>query len=530
MTDGPEKESDAAVPVPEPAVVSTRPGKKSRRVSGKAVFVIGARSVLALVGVAVAVAAVVTATVVTEPNYRVTPPAASVSPVAAAQQRVCPGPLLRLGNAAGEGASIASSLGPASVQFEASGGTAASEALATTENTAGTAPERLTLPPEPGGSVSAPALAGSQTQLIDSGDLVGLAAEECVEAGSETWLVGGATTLGRTTLVTISNPSTVGAVVDVSIFGERGAVSAPGAEGIVVEPGAQRIFSLAGFAPGLATPVVLVQSRGGQVVANLQQVTVRTLAPGGVDIVGATRAPSTFTIIPGLVISGAGTIAETRSEPGYEDLEASVRLFVPGENDTTATITISPEETAGGGGTGDGDGGIAIDGAVPGGIPRPSETSFEFDLLAGQVSDVPLPGLTDGRYTVTVASEEPVAAGVRVSTVRADGASDFAWLAAPTPLGPSALVSVAPGSSPVLHLANPGNSDASVSVESATNEVTIDVPAGGSASTPLQGNRDLTLTGAEGLLATVTYLGDGQIAAFSVTTPGPASGDITVYR
>ena len=529
----PASESTGSAPVSEP---------NPKRLTARNAMVVGARSAAAVIGVAVAAVVIIGATVITGPGHRVTPPAASVNPVPAAQQRVCPGPLLRLGDDSGQAASIASSIGRPSVSFQAVPGAPLAGDLSSTENPAGVPPVLLTLPPSEVDPGAAPALAGSQSEAIDAGDIVGFAAAECTEASGDTWLVGGATDVGRTTLLTISNPSTVMATVDLGIYGSGGPVTAPGAEGIIVPPGSQRIFSLASFAPGLASPVVRVESRGGQVVANLQQSIVRTLAPGGVSIVGRSSAPATTATIPGLVLSGAEELAAARSQPGYEDLETVLRLFLPGEEDGSATITVTPEE---GSESVQEETPAPEDETVPD-APAPEEetapeqepdpvlgaeeTSFEFGLTAGRVSEVPLAGLRNGRYTVTIESDVPIVAGARVSIVAADGRTDFAWLAAAEPLRASTLVSVAPGPSPVLHLANPGDEDATVTIVSSSGETELAVPAGAGASTPVGTDLDIALTGAEGLLATVNYLGDGQLAAFTVTTPGPASRAITVYR
>ena len=46
-----------------------------------------------------------------------------------------------------------------------------------------------------------------QSQQVDSGDYVGLAAADCEIAVGDSWLAGGATTTGRTTLLTLTNPT-----------------------------------------------------------------------------------------------------------------------------------------------------------------------------------------------------------------------------------------------------------------------------------------------------------------------------------
>src|SRR6185312_13974682 len=279
------------------------------------------------------------------PTIAITPSATTVTPVPTDQQRVCAGPILRLGSDTGEGATTASSIGTPHVDYSASEGEPSASQLESTDSTTGVAPIRITLPPAKSAGARAPLLSASQTQEVDRGDVVGLTAAECQEARGDAWLVGGATTTGRTTILTMSNPGEVIATVDVTIYTESGAVTAAGTDGIVVPPGGQRILSLAGFAPGATSPVVHVRSTGSQVVAGLQQTVVRTLEPGGVDVVGAVASPAREMVIPGLVLSNPDTIAAHASSPGYEDLASVLRFFVPGRTDAKAQITITPESS-----------------------------------------------------------------------------------------------------------------------------------------------------------------------------------------
>ena len=115
----------------------------------------------------------------------------------------------------------------------------------------------------------------------------------------------GRPSVGRTSILTLSNPTAVTAQVSLQIFGEEGAVEAPGLLGIEVQPGAQRVLSLAGFAPGLVSPIVHVEARGGQVVAYLQQSIVRGLDASGVDLVDAAPDPATDLTFPGVRIFDA---------------------------------------------------------------------------------------------------------------------------------------------------------------------------------------------------------------------------------
>src|SRR5690606_23754623 len=193
------------------------------------------------------------------------------------------------------------------------------------------------------GSDLQPLLAGSQVQTLGGGGLSGLVAAECVEARSDIWLVGGSNDTGRTSILTLANPGEVAATVSLQIFSEDGQVTAPGAEGIVVQPNSEASYSLAGFAPNVVSPVVRVTSLGGNVVAHLQQSTMRILEPGGVDIVGPGAAPATELVIPGLVVTGHHEIDELVGAPGYDDITPILRLFVPGDQAASVAIAVTPD-------------------------------------------------------------------------------------------------------------------------------------------------------------------------------------------
>jgi hypothetical protein len=492
----PEPELEVA---PEPLLAAKAP----RRARGA--VVVGVRIVAGTVGVAVAALALAAAALLPIPRHTVGQPSQVVTPVATAQQRVCAGPLLRLGDKTGAGATVVRSVGRPAVRSAQTDGKAEASELAATDNTSGLAPQVLTLP---AGSSSSgrPLLAGSQSQSANFEDLVGFASAECSEASSDSWLVGGATSTGRTSLLTLSNPSAVVATVTLSIYAETGVVSAAGTDGIVVPAGSQRVFSLAGFAPNIASPVVHVQSRGGQVVANLQQSTVRTLEPGGLDIVGAASAPSTSNLIPGIVVANSDAVVARQGEPGFSDLGSVIRVFVPGTIAAKARISVVPEN----GTTG--------------------ATSVALSVPAGLVTDVPLDTLPDGSYTVTVSSDAPLVAGARVSTVGATGQSDFAWVAAAEPLRDHALVAIAPGPSPLLHLANPTTRAATVTIRvKGEAEATVTVPAGQTVSRPVTASVDYTIGGFNTLAIAVSYAGDAQVGAYTVSASAPASQPLRIY-
>ncbi|GAA3329715.1 hypothetical protein GCM10017712_00100 [Curtobacterium citreum] len=231
-------------------------------------------------GTATAVAVVVAAGAVTAAHAigtsaePVRPAGRTVTPVPAAAERVCAGSALRLSDDAGNDATRASTVGSATVASATTGSTVDRSTLGSS-TTGGSEPELLTAP----AGDTTPQVAGSSSQTVSSGDLVGTASASCDDPSQSTWLVGGSTETGRTTLVTLSNPTDVNATVDLAVYDANGTVSAPGTNGIVVAPNTQKVVPLSGFVADQASTVVHVTSTGGQIVAHMQESIVRTLTP-----------------------------------------------------------------------------------------------------------------------------------------------------------------------------------------------------------------------------------------------------------
>jgi hypothetical protein len=498
---------------------------------------IATRVTTGIVGVAV-LGVVVTGALLLPPSSDAgSAPSVLVTPVATDQQRVCTGSLLQPPEAdAGSTTAAVAAGSAATTSGSATGGSAAGGP--------GVRTSRIQAPDVQGGASTEPSvlavagdvdgaptdLAGASSEIATATDLAGLAAASCAEATADSWLVGGATTTGRTTFVVLDNPSGVSSTVDLAISGEEGAVSAPGASGITVPAGTRRVLSLAGLAPDLASPAVHVQSRGGQVVARLEQSTVRGLLAGGVDWIGPAAAPATALTMTGLRIDsqaapaapaapaeGEGAPADdggsapgAGSDPGTDpDRETAVRILVPGSDDADVSVSVAPEDGTDGTGT-----------------------TFTVQADAGRTTDLPVADLPDGRYSVTVQSSVPVTAAVRsVSGAAEGGATDFAWLPSAEPLTRDALVSVPAGPAPLLHLRNAGDAAASVTARptDGSEPVALDVPAGSAASVAVTAGRTYLLEGATGLTATVTLAEPGRSAAMPVVPVLPAADPLRVH-
>jgi len=470
--------------------------------------VVTSRVVAGVIGIVVAAATIAAAALLPLPSVQLTPQGTSITPEPAAKQLVCPGAVLQLGDAGGQNASVASAIGQPVVSIAATSGGFESTSLRQTDAAPDSAGAAV-LVTAPAAAEAGVSVAGAQYQAVDRGDYRGLAAAACSSPSSDTWLVGGSTAVGRTTLLTLANPGAVESTVAVELFSPDGAVTASGLTGIVVAANSQRVVSLAGFRPGLASLALHVTSRGGPVTANLQEAIVRGIEPSGVDVIGATTAPNTVSVIPGVVVLGADEVAGRLGEEGFDDLGVALRVFVPGDAAAQVTVRVIPE------------------------IDALTGASFDLVLDPGVVTDVPIEGLVDGGYSVVVESSVPVVSAMRSSTVAAqkvgsvpEGASDLAWFAAATALSDTAYVTIASGPGASLHLVNTGDTAATVAVGTDS----VAVAAGASVTVPVTGGESLSLGGAEELFASVSLQAPGRLASYLVNSAASGEAPLTIYR
>jgi hypothetical protein len=499
------------------------------RVRARRAIVVGARLLAGVSGVAVAALAIGVVGLVPFPSYHVAVPAVEVIPAPAEQIRVCPGGMLRLGEESGADTGTPVPIDEATVVAFGFGAALRLEPLE--QGDAGTggssaAPVVLRIAPESSGPGDGVTLAGAQSQTVAARDFVGLAAAVCAEPRTSIWLVSGAMTVGRSAVLTLSNPTAVAATVDLAIYGENGPVVAPGLSGINVPAGFQRVLALAGFAPGLAFPVVHVEARGGQVVAAIQQSIVRGLAASGVELTGVSPEPSTDFVIPGVRILDSVGTNRALALGGWEDVGPAIRILAPGEEPARVQVNIVPDD------------------------PTAPGASFELTVDGGTVSEVPLDsgatatghGFEDGTYTVVVSSDVPVVAAVRVSTAVDTGvdpepdavldppASDFAWFVAAVPLDGDTLMTAAPGPDPILSARNTTGSDITIWLDAQGGaDLELLVPAGASASIPIDPGVSYLLRGAAGLAVAVSLAGPGELAGYVIWPSLPVAGPIVIH-
>jgi len=473
---------------------------------------IGARVSGGLLGMAVVVVAIGGAAVVPWPTLVQPAPSTLVTPVADSQLRVCPGPLLTLAEDSSQ-AETATSVGRYDTVYSARTAVTGAEAvpvdradLAAVDNSQAArdgAPLVLSVPVEAGAD-AAPMVAAAQSQAFGIETIGGFAVSACTAASSDSWLVSGSTDVGRTSLVLLGNPTDVVASVDLTVYGEAGVVDAPGSTGILVQPGSQRIVSLAGLAPNLRSPVVHVQSTGGQVAAAMEQSVIRGLQPGGVELSGPSTMPATEQVIPGVAVSAPSADASADAGAVTEDTP-TVRVLVPGDTPAQVTVGVQSE-----------------DGSATG-------TSLEVEIPAGVATEVPLSGIGPGTFTVKLTADQPVVSAALTSTPGSVN-PDFSWSSAAQAQTGAFAVSVPPGPAPTIHLANTDAVDANLTFQpDAGDAIVITVPAGQSAVVPLAGSTNYLVSGGTSIAAAVAFAGDGQASSFTLSPIGVLSSAITVY-
>jgi P pilus assembly chaperone PapD len=114
----------------------------------------------------------------------------------------------------------------------------------------------------------APGAAGAQWSLPrGAAASAGTAAVECVAPAADWWFAGASTSVGSTSTLVLSNPSSSVAVVALTFFGPAGELSTPGSRGVSVAPRSSRSVGLSSFAPAVSALTVEVQATQGLVGA-----------------------------------------------------------------------------------------------------------------------------------------------------------------------------------------------------------------------------------------------------------------------
>lgn len=447
----------------------------------------GTRALTGLVITGIAAAGAVTLSMLEIPNFSRAPHAISVdTTLSGSHSVVCSGPFAELG-ADPSRPDVATPVGRVNV-------------VATT-GTSGV----LAALGEGGGEIfSAPIgepLAATQSQQLQSSTLWGAVASSCTEPVNDQWLLGGASTLGQTSTLTIGNASDVPATVGITVFDENGEVAGFQTAGVIVAPKSQQTVSLNGYAPDRERLAVRVTSTGAPVTAVLSVAAVDGLKPVGVATVTHQLRPETRVVIPGITNADDHDPKEVPGDAGDNDrFPLLVQALSLGEHDARARVSAI-----------DGKGNLTELGTI--------------DLAPNAIGNLQVATWPRGATAIVIDSEVPIYAGAFGTSNEGDR-RDFDWFA-PAPLLPSSTMIAAPvAAGGKLIIANPGGLAADVTIGgSEPTEVTV--PAGAAVSVSAAG--DATITSTEPVHASVRMLAPGLLAGYPIMPPAEQSRELTVY-
>ncbi|MBJ2119649.1 hypothetical protein I6N91_01485 [Arthrobacter sp. MSA 4-2] len=321
------------------------------------------------------------------------------------------------------------------------------------------------------------------------GDLRGLAAAPCQAPSNDLWILGADTTVGSTSVLLLSNPTSTPATVDLELTGAEGPLKAAGGTGLLVPPGETRQLVLGGLAADQEQLAVRVRSTGGRITAYIQQSVLRGLTPGGVELLTPTAGPAETQVLPGVSIQDAVTARRIQEQKGYEGAAPALQVLVPGTSDAVLDVVVLGP-----------DGERALDG---GGVVT---------ARAGALTTLPLDELPEGNYTIAVSADVPVSAAVRVSRGTGPGKPvDQGLAVAAARIGGDSSVVFADGTDASLVFGSPsGRSEVSVT----------GIRADGTLGTP----KIFNLAGGTSVAVPAAELMEGAAAAVISATGDPVYG------
>lgn len=175
---------------------------------------------------------------------------------------------------------------------------------------------------------------GYQYQIVDVERMGGQSMTNCQSGRSESWLLAARTKPGNESLLIITNPDSVSALVAVDFFGAEGYL---GSEAVAVAPGELERLNLARYAPGEAAVGVKISSQGALVAAFSQHKSNTGLSPTGISLSSAWQPGSETDVLSVLV---------GNEEFAPEDRAPTLYLLNP--TSELASATVSAVSSTGG--------------------------------------------------------------------------------------------------------------------------------------------------------------------------------------
>lgn len=355
-----------------------------------------------------------------------------------------------------------------------------------------------------GAGVSAEAVVAAQMERTGDGDIEGWSALTCGPPALDQWLVGGATSLGASTRLVLTNPSGAPTEATVTVYGPLGVVESRYVTSVAAGGQAERLVEA--FATEVPSLVVRVTATGPGVVAALQDSRLEGFQPAGTEWV-APGALATELVIPAV---------------GGDQPDASVTLRLMAPDGALVELSLVSER-----------------GVEPWSVGRALE------LEPGVVTEVDV--AVEGLGAIEIKADAPVVAAARTVVPResregiagevaydhmwvsgqavAEAARDDAVLTGVVPLAGARIAVYSPVDGAVSFATEAGDVLETVAVRART--VTwVDVPAAaGTTLTTSGGVAWAFVASAEGgylASAAPILVGGGTLTASVVPTPYPA--------
>ncbi|WP_053354142.1 DUF5719 family protein [Leucobacter musarum] len=346
-------------------------------------------------------------------------------------------------------------------------------------------------------------LATVQTQTVNSDSLRGTVASSCTEPVNEQWLIGGATSLGISTTLSLGNPGSVPATVTISVYDENGAVDAVQTAGVLVAPGTQQIVSVNGYAPDRERLAVRVESTGAPVTAHLGVAQSSGITPFGASAVTSQVEPLTSLVIPAFENADGDDRGPNDSGEG-DAYPVVVRALAPGESGGTATVR-------------------AVDRAGK------STDLGTIDLLPNTVGELSVAALPAGANAIEIDADVPIVASA-MGSAGTDEAHDFEWFTPASAIAADTEVAVPVAKGGRLVVVNPGTDEAKLEIARSNGSgkpTTATVEPG--AALAVDAPADAVLTSSAPVFAGVRIVSGSSIAGYPIIAPDPRDGTLTVY-
>ncbi|MGF3055818.1 DUF5719 family protein [Microbacterium sp. YY-01] len=356
-------------------------------------------------------------------------------------------------------------------------------------------------------------LGAAQSATISADDLKGFAASACRTPQLESWIVGGATDLGTSDVLMITNPAEVSASVSLSMYGVNGRSTLPR---IAVPARTQISVPLAAGVAGESSPVVRITATGAPVQASLQSSLIRTLDPSGIDVQDATGAPRTQQSLLGVRVM---------SEPIDNAPNVIVRVLVPDREASDGAEETDP---------------AIVEGDVPT-VPLtivvrdavtndPVGVALDVAVTPGMPAEIGIPSLGAGYYSIDVSSAQPAVAAVWQATTQARG-MDFAWMTAAPVIENPTVVAVPAGPAPQLHIRAATAKETVVTLTPLDGGQPIEatIEGNGSALIPVTDRTSYVLESSEPVMAAVTMSATSALAGWPIWPQQERAEPVRVY-